>query len=75
MDSAQSYLNDNLQGVLISSSCIKCEKQIAIQMQWEQLQRMRRGQHAVECTNSIGDSEFLISKICTDCFDKMFSED
>lgn len=56
--------------------CIQCKKEQVVEILAPELYQYRKGQLIQDSLKSVssGDREFLISGICSTCFDEMFRE-
>jgi len=61
--------------VVVSGNCVMCKKQCEVRVREEDLKKWKAGRGFIQDLMpylSAGDREFLISQICSDCFDTMF---
>lgn len=69
--------NGNRQTLSFDGPCIYCKKAHHLKVDAEAAIKFRDGGYAQNCFPELtpGEREFLISGICSDCWDKMFKED
>jgi hypothetical protein len=67
-------LGDDL---VISGPCYDCKRPQTVTVRKDALEKFRAGAHAQNCFSKLSaeEREFLISGICGECWDLMFSED
>jgi hypothetical protein len=61
--------------IVVSGNCVRCEKQCTVNVRKDDLEKWKAGRGFIQDLMpylSAGDREFLISRICSDCFDAMF---
>lgn len=60
----------------ITRTCVICGRQKVIQVPKDGYERWKDGLHIQEAlpTVSADDREFLMSDICSECFDNLFAE-